>query len=229
MGDMFGIGAGTAAAADSGKLVAAAVMSKKQRKWTEKMRATAHQTEVKDLISAGLNPVLSATGGPGAPMPGSGGFDQIADAMPSGGDVAKMVESLVASAKQRGQMDYERETAKNVAAKSRADAVRAGIEADMAPFMLNAQRDNVDSETHRNYYSSRLMETQANQAVANTDLTGLRTQLERAGLPRAMAREKVMGDVYQFGGKIYDWVRSQVPGAFDTFKSNAKEWSDEQR
>lgn len=214
---------------DVGKTSANAVLTKKMMKWQEKMRATAHQVEVKDLISAGLNPVLSATRGGGASMPGAVDMQAAADAMPSGVEVSKIIESAVASAKQRGQMDYERETAKNVAAKSRADAVRAGIEADMAPFMLNAQRDNVDSETHRNYYSSRLMETQANQAVANTDLTGLRTQLERAGLPRAMAREKVMGDVYQFGGKIYDWVKSQVPGAFDTLKSNAKEWSDDSR
>lgn len=102
--------AGWAAAAqgisDIGQTAADIYGIKWSAKFAQKMRNTAHQAEVKDLIRAGLNPILSATGGPGAQMPG---YPPVPDV--DLGDVGGGVNQLLSSAKQRELMDKQIEKA----------------------------------------------------------------------------------------------------------------------
>lgn len=49
------------------------LLQKQAQDWSYKMASTAHQIEVNDMRKAGLNPILSATGGSGASAPGATG------------------------------------------------------------------------------------------------------------------------------------------------------------
>ena len=68
----------------------------KTRDWQERMANTAHQREVQDLLAAGLNPVLSVTGGNGASV-GSGATASVSTPSGAKGDVDTSANSGMAS------------------------------------------------------------------------------------------------------------------------------------
>jgi len=194
-----------AAAADVGGGLLTSAFSvheaRQNRRFQRDMSNTAHQREVADLKKAGLNPILSGTGGHGESTP-SGSTPQIDDIKP--GASYTSASQAMSSAKLNEALTREHNANADLATTQAKVAAATSAFEMQFPYLRNSALQN------QLYLSDVDTTTQSLKARQLTNLSQAQSaknaaELSKLKIPEAAAMAKFFGGS---GGKVEPWLNT---------------------
>lgn len=164
-----------------------------QLQHSAKMAATAHRREVNDLYAAGLNPVLTATGGPGASVGTGASYPNVPDvggaAVSGAVQAARAVNELKTAVAARKNIEQDTKTKEAVEATNRSLSNKQDIEASNAGVQGRILKEQLQVQ-------------QSAAAAARTE-----EQIEESTLGRALRWVNRFSSAIQGGGSALDASR----------------------
>lgn len=181
----------------------------KNRDWQKMMSDTAHQREIRDLQAAGLNPILSATGGNGA-------------AVTSGATA-----SGVTSSGAMGQTD----TSKNSAI--------VQLLSSMLQYKNNLDMANINAQTNlavadkynaMSKYMSELnaatnLQTAGMSAAASRDVAGINASASRYASDVHLQAQQYASDIQSYTSKVVASINAEASDRSSTRASKATQYA----